>query len=267
MDQSQFPWRPLGMLLVDEGLMSARDVEQALAEQRRTGRLLGEIVVQRGYVSGVALARALAKQHSVELRPASSVEPPAAPPRREPDRTQAAEAGATWRPLGRVLVENGFVAARTLREGLHAQAEEPHRRLGEVLVERGAISGRGLALALAQQHGVSVDREDLDRDVETVITASMDGEPRYEVWDVAYDPVYVRRSVLFETTNFLEAADFACELVDRAQPEALEIQRRDNGASETVWTYSQQRAEVAAASRTSPTDRFGFDPGQWGNQR
>ena len=120
------------MLLVDEGLMSARDVEQALDEQRRTGRLLGEIVVQRGYVSGVALARALAKQHSVELRPASGVEPPAAPPSGEPDSPQAAAARVTWRPLGRVLVENGFVSARTLREGLQAQADEPHRRLGEV---------------------------------------------------------------------------------------------------------------------------------------
>ena len=267
MDQSQFPWRPLGMLLVDEGLMSARDVEQALGEQRRTGRLLGEIVVHRGYVSGVALARALAKQHSVELRPASGVEPPAAPPSGEPDRPEAAETGASWQPLGRVLVENGFVTARTLREGLQAQAKDPRRRLGEVLVEQGAISGRGLALALAQQHGVSVDSDDLDHDVETVITASRPGGPRYEVWDVGYDPAYVRRSVLFETTNFLEAADFACELVDRAQPEALEIQRRDNGASETVWTYSQQRAEVAAVSRTSPTDRFGFDPGEWRSQR
>lgn len=69
--------------------------------------------------------------------------------------------------------------------------------------------------------------------------------------------------MLFTTTNFLEAADYACELVDRLEPEALEIQRRDNGTSETVWTISQQRAAAAAASRTSTTQRYGFDPGSW----
>jgi hypothetical protein len=262
MDQSQFPWRPLGALLVEEGLLSAANVEQALGEQRRTGRLLGEIVVQRGLVSGANLARALAKQHLVELRPSSSVVPPAPHPVAEVDGMQP----KTWRPLGRVLVENGFVSAGALEEALRIQAEQPDRRLGELLVERGTISGRGLALALAEQHGVSVGRDELDGDVEALITTSTPDEPRYEVWDVAYDPAYERRSVLFETTNFLEAADYACELVDREQPEALEIQRRDNGASETVWTYSQQRAAAVAASRTSVTDRFGFDPARWGNQ-
>jgi hypothetical protein len=265
MDQSQFPWRPLGTLLVEEGLMSAAKVEQALGEQRRTGRLLGQIVVQRGYVSGATLARALARQHSVELRPASGVVPPAPHPRREPERMQPVDSRYTWRPLGRLLVENGFVTAGALQEALRIQGEEPDRRLGEILVERGAISGRGLALALAEQHGVNVERNQLDGDVEVLITTSTQDEPRYQVWDVAYDPAYEPRSVLFETTSFLEAADFACELVDRAEPEALEIQRRGSGASETVWTYSQQRAAAVAASRTSATDRFGFDAARWGS--
>jgi hypothetical protein len=253
MDQSQFPWQPLGALLVEEGLMSATNVEQALREQRRTGRLLGEIVVQRGFVSGATLARALARQHCVELRPASGVEPPAPLPAPEPDRSGSAGAGPTWRPLGRVLVENGFVTASALHDALRAQAEEPDRRLGEILFARGAISGRGLALALAEQHGVGLQSEELDRDVETLITATRPDEASYEVWGVAYDPAYERRSVLFETNNFLEAADYACELVDRLQPEAVEIQRRLNGAGETVWTYSQQRAAAVAASRTSRT--------------
>jgi hypothetical protein len=247
MDRSQFPWQPLGTLLVHEGLMAVADVEQALREQQRTGRLLGEIVVQRGYVSGAALARALAKQHCVELRPAGDVEPTSRPAPRE-----RATAGHTWRPLGRVLVESGFVSATALHQALRTQAEHPDRRLGEILVERGAISGRGLALALAEQHGVSVQSEELETDVETLITAPTPGEARYEVWDVSYDPTYERRSVLFETTNFLEAADYACELVDRLQPEALEIQRCHNGTSETVWTYSQQRAAAVAAARANP---------------
>jgi hypothetical protein len=248
-DQSHFPWQLLGTMLVEEGLMSAADVEQALHEQRRTGRLLGEIVVQRGFVSGADLARALTKQHCVELRPSDDDAP--ALRLRKPTPASPAEAGLTWRPLGRVLVEKGFLTATALYDALRAQAAQPERRLGEILVATGSIFGRRLALALAEQHGVSVESEELDHDVETLLTVPpRSGEPRFEVWDVSYEPSYERRSVLFETNNFLEAADHACELVDRLQPEALEIQRRDNGTSETVWTYSQQRAEALAASRS-----------------
>jgi len=57
MDSAQFPWRPLGALLVEKGLLTGAELEQALAEQRRTGRVLGEILVGSGYVSGLALAR------------------------------------------------------------------------------------------------------------------------------------------------------------------------------------------------------------------
>jgi hypothetical protein len=247
MDRSQFPWQPLGTLLVEEGLMSTADVEQSLREQRRTGRLLGEIVVQRGFVSGADLARALAKQHCVELRPSEESRMALRRPAPEP---RTADAGPTWRPLGRVLVEKGFVTPTALNDALRAQTSQPERRLGEILVANGSISGRGLALALAEQHGVSVESEELDRDVETLLTPPpRSGEPRFEVWDVAYEPDYERRSVLFETNNFLEAADHACELVDRLQPDALEIQRRDDGTSETVWTYSKRRADALAAER------------------
>jgi hypothetical protein len=246
MDRSQFPWQPLGTLLVNEGLMSAADVEQALREQRRNGGLLGEIVVRRGYVTGADLARALAKQHSVELRP--TAEPPAPSPEPAPEPAPPAAPDDTWRPLGRILIEDGFLTPRALQEALQAQAKTPGRRLGEIMVERGLISGRGLALALAEQHGISVVAEEFGH-LETVIARPRRGESRYELWDVAYHPTYERRRMLFETTNFLEAADFACEVVDREQPEALEILRLDGTASETVWTYSQQRADAAAAAR------------------
>jgi hypothetical protein len=249
MDRSHFPWQPLGTLLVDEGLVSAADVQQALLEQRRSGRLLGEIVVHRGYVSGADLARALAKQHSVELRTATDTEPPAAQQDPAPKPAPSVAPDQTWRPLGRLLIEEGFLTARALQEALEAQAESPDRRLGEIMVERGLISGRGLALALAEQHGVTVLAEEFGHNVEAVITRPMSGEPKYELWDVVYHPAYQRRKILFETTNFLEAADFACDLVDREQPEALEIQRTDGTVSETVWTYSQQRADAAAAAR------------------
>ncbi len=60
-------WKPLGELLLHKGLVTADELERALTEQEQTGRLLGAILVERGYVSGPALAVALAEQYGVEL--------------------------------------------------------------------------------------------------------------------------------------------------------------------------------------------------------
>jgi hypothetical protein len=61
-------WRPLGELLVAKGLVTQDELEHALVEQDESGRLLGAILVERGYVSGPALAVALAVQYGVELK-------------------------------------------------------------------------------------------------------------------------------------------------------------------------------------------------------
>src|SRR5436190_9834883 len=135
---SLFPWRQLGTLLADEGLLTDSELELALDEQRRTGRLLGQIVVDRGYLSAFSLARVLSAQHGVELR-RPDPEPEPAP--------HLAGVPITWRPLGRVLVENGLITQTELAEALHRQADT-NGRLGEILVERGAITGSDLAHAL-----------------------------------------------------------------------------------------------------------------------
>ena len=67
MERAESIWRPLGELLVEKNLLTADELELALAEQAETGRLLGAILVERGYVSGPALAIALAEQYGVEL--------------------------------------------------------------------------------------------------------------------------------------------------------------------------------------------------------
>jgi hypothetical protein len=61
------PWRPLGRLLVEQGLISEDELERSLAEQGSTGRPLGETLVELGFVSGPALSRALAAQYGLEL--------------------------------------------------------------------------------------------------------------------------------------------------------------------------------------------------------
>jgi type IV pilus assembly protein PilB len=65
-------WRKLGAILVDRGLLTADQLRRSFEEQGISGRRLGEIVVEEGWVSPLDLALALAEQHNlpfVELIP------------------------------------------------------------------------------------------------------------------------------------------------------------------------------------------------------
>ena len=134
----------------------------------RTGRLLGQLLVEFGYLSGLTLARALAAQHGVELRPTN-----AAPGANESEdgpegSASSARTNVGWRPLGRLLVENGLVSKSDLEQAVVEQRRSGGR-LGEILIERGCLSGPVLARALAEQHGVDLEGPSTDGDFETVL--------------------------------------------------------------------------------------------------
>ena len=59
-------WRLLGRLLVEQGVLASSDLEWALSIQRHQGRKLGEILVEAGLVTKLALVRAIADQLGVE---------------------------------------------------------------------------------------------------------------------------------------------------------------------------------------------------------
>jgi hypothetical protein len=68
MDLAEPGRRRLGSLLVEAGLVSERELGEALAEQERSGVRLGEVLVGRGLVSAAAVANALAEQHGSFLK-------------------------------------------------------------------------------------------------------------------------------------------------------------------------------------------------------
>ena len=68
MDLAEPGRRRLGSLLLAAGLVSERDLGEALAEQERSGRRLGEVLIGRGIVSAAAVANALAEQHGSFLK-------------------------------------------------------------------------------------------------------------------------------------------------------------------------------------------------------
>lgn len=69
MDVAEQPRRLLGLLLIEMGLISEDQLAQALNAQKRTGELLGEVLVARGYVTRLAIQDALALQRGVLLKP------------------------------------------------------------------------------------------------------------------------------------------------------------------------------------------------------
>ena len=60
--------RPLGQVLVDQGLITAEQLEQALAVQSDTEKQLGEVLVMLGFISPGVVANGLAEQHGGPLK-------------------------------------------------------------------------------------------------------------------------------------------------------------------------------------------------------
>jgi type IV pilus assembly protein PilB len=52
----------LGELLRDEGLVNDEQVEEALGEQRKSGELLGEVLVRLGYITEADIAQTIVTQ-------------------------------------------------------------------------------------------------------------------------------------------------------------------------------------------------------------
>jgi type IV pilus assembly protein PilB len=59
--------KPLGRLLVERGVLTLEQLEEALTEKEASGARLGEILVARGWLSATDIARALAEQHELEF--------------------------------------------------------------------------------------------------------------------------------------------------------------------------------------------------------
>src|SRR5439155_6511 len=78
----------------------------------------------------------------------------------------------------------GLVAEIDLQEALAVKRRHQDRRLGEILVQRGRLSRSGLASALAEQHGLSLEAQLLAAEPGGVGTPS--ATPSYRVCLVGY---------------------------------------------------------------------------------
>jgi hypothetical protein len=125
------PYRRIGTILVEKELITEDQLQVALAEQRDTGRPLGEICVDRFRLDRLSLADALAEQWEEMQRHDAT---PAAVPGAEAELldTEGAPARDDAEDELRVLLDE----AQSARDELAAKTEELGRRLAalEVLV-------------------------------------------------------------------------------------------------------------------------------------
>jgi hypothetical protein len=127
--------RLIGALFVERGLVSQSQLLVALELQQETGQQLGQILVERFGVPRGELAKVVA-EHWARMGEAE-----------ENANTRASE---SWRQLGEILVDRGFVSHEQLTQALERQ-RQTGERLGEALVGQGILTKFELAGSLAEQ--------------------------------------------------------------------------------------------------------------------
>ena len=219
---AEYAWRPLGELLVQRGLIDDYQLESLLLEQRLSGKLFGELLVSKRVVSPIDMAAVIAEQHGLHLTP--EARPTPASPQVAPK----------WRPLGRILVDTEVLSESGLQRVLLSQRRNGGL-LGQLLLERGYVTPEQLAGALAEQHGLALAPEEL---------ASAEEQP-LQPENVAYEvrfPNGTGESALHVTPSFLDASDFAFELLYDQDPEALEIVEVKGDQRRIAWSYERPAA-------------------------
>jgi len=121
--------KSLGNLLIQAGSITPRQLEEALAEQRRTGSKLGEIFVRLGLVSERQLDKLLDFQRYQELAAEN------------PNKLK----------LGEILISAGYITREQLNDTLRKH-KASGKKLGDVLVEEGYVEPQNVKRSLRVQH-------------------------------------------------------------------------------------------------------------------
>ena len=131
----EYPWRPLGELLVERGLIDEYQLESLLLEQRLSGKLFGELLVCQRVVSPMDMAAVIAEQHG-------SISPPSTPSRqRGLENGASGIRSAASSSTRRLLTESGLqrVLLAQQRTGVIARAAAARARLRDAgAARRGA---------------------------------------------------------------------------------------------------------------------------------
>ena len=145
--------QPLGGMLVDAGLVSRVQVEDAARAQAEYKRIpLGQILVRHGKLS-----------------------------RSEAELAERLRADSAMR-LGDVLIEEGLVEDHDVQHAVREQQRLRQLRLGDILVERGLVTEEAVCRTLARKFRLPfVDLDDVELDPEVLAELPEGVAERYEV--------------------------------------------------------------------------------------
>jgi len=161
----------LGQLLLEKGLVSKEDLEQALVEQEKSGKLLGKILLNKGLLSEKQLYQVLAEQDEVEfleqtdhLTPSTeatslflrtdALRYHAIPVRFNDGVVEVVVSDMRHRQAVEQIINQPtrfFLTTPAAWEELFNRAYQGHGRLGESLVREGKLDRESLREALKVQ--------------------------------------------------------------------------------------------------------------------
>ncbi|MDP2269603.1 MAG: adenylate/guanylate cyclase domain-containing protein [Archangium sp.] len=142
------PVRRFGDFLIQQGLVTEGQVQEALALQPLTGSRVGESLLSLGYLTRGQLQRALSL--AVQKGDAVVLDRP---------------------PLGEILVGLRYVSEAQVEAALASQ-QKTGKRIGEVLVEQGALDHKQLYEALGLQARMSPSPPEPASTTETAVPAN-----------------------------------------------------------------------------------------------
>ena len=107
-------WRPIGEVLVAAGAITREELQEALHEQRHSGKRLGEVLIEAGRISWLSLAQAIADQTGQsESGREQFVDAAAfAPPTSTPEFPSVAEAVGTEDPEAKLRAVESLLRER-----------------------------------------------------------------------------------------------------------------------------------------------------------
>jgi len=173
----------LGNLLVDRGYIDHQQLTDALEYQAKLGddnfQPLGKVLINFGYITREQLEDVLKEQAELRRKQGSFAPPPPPPPVQKqsvqekiapplpPPAKEVKELKKevkevliqkpfikSRKPLGEILVDNGFIDHDQLTKALEYQSTLPptyYKPIGEIMVELGYITREQLNLALGVQ--------------------------------------------------------------------------------------------------------------------
>ena len=273
MTAAHVTWRPLGALLVEKGLLTAEELEDALAAQQTSGKRLGEILVDRGHVSGPALTNVLAEQYGIELKteegfgtglraeierrhstrrpPAAATEPPTGSPPQAPAEPET--------DGGNEAIEEAFehLAGDVQLAELEPQLEEHWARLAaaeaSVVADEARIAELESELAALRHRldEVIAERDEACRELEQATPVADQVEDEQDALTAQTEKVRERERTI--EARAAELADWARELAEQEQviagrqrgvlTAAADLEQRRTALEERERNLAERRAE------------------------